>query len=117
MNQLIQLIGPQDCGKTELRKRLCPGAVDIGRSLQSAFNKEMVQGYQFYFEYNLTEKGLQKLKKFLESDGITVEQMRVEPVHRKGNFTFIYCGQEALNLPGMIWSVNREVNTYKENHA
>lgn len=106
---LIQLVGPQACGKTELRRRLCPDAVNIGSSLRSMFNAEMIDAPGYWFEETvLTARMLARLENWMSSTWIDVEIMGhpSELIHNPG--IWLYEGLRPIAVePTMIWEVNQ----------
>jgi hypothetical protein len=113
--KLIQLIGPQDCGKTELRRSLCPGAIDITSALhaQSGFNKEMLDAPGYYFDLDcirLERHVPRRLRDWIMSDEIVINRMCDTPVVYRNPGIWICEGRWPLHIdcPTFIWHVRRD---------
>ena len=105
---LIQLIGPEGCGKSELRRRLCPDAVNIDYALGSRFwNSEMIEASGFYFEEVINRWCLDKLEAWMCELTIDVHMKGSPVITIKNPGIWIYEGLRPIQVePTMIWRVD-----------
>ena len=107
---LIQLVGPPDCGKTELRRRLCPHAVDIGRALRGPFNAEMLDASGYWFEeMHLDPYMRARLEEWMATTIIRIDIMYKGGDHITNNpGIWFYEGLRPIAVePTLIWEVNK----------
>lgn len=109
--QLIQLVGGQGCGKTELRRRMCPGAVDIGHSLVSMFNGEMWRAPGYWFDADsitLDHRAEHKLREWMNTGLIVIHQQAQEVTVTPNPGVWIVESCRPIDFqPSMIWEVDR----------
>ncbi len=112
LNKLIQLIGPQDSGKTELRRRMCPDAIDISLFFQSGFNAPMADAPGYYFEgFPGTDRARNLLNHWLNTKYITITRIGKSSIGYQNPGVFIYEGLSPLHgiEHSLIWEVNKYV--------
>ncbi len=106
---LIQLVGPMACGKTELRRRLCPNAVHIGSALYGPFNAAMLDASGYWFqEMTLDSYMRARLEEWMASKIIRIDIMYAEAKTTPNPGIWIYEGLRPIAVePTMIWEVNK----------
>lgn len=110
MATLIQLIGPQACGKTTLRKLLAPDALDISYCLNGYFNDEMLNSFNgFYFHEEPSLQGLRNLEDWLSGDTLRVERRGQCTMFTSMPPIWIYEGHRPIygNFESLIWEIKR----------
>ena len=106
---LIQIIGPQNCGKTALVQALCPGVVDIRSCMQGMFNAKMFGAPGYYFqEANLGPRERNRLEFWMGCPIIPVHTL-MEPVRGYPNpGIWIYEGLKPIVVePTRVWYVGK----------
>ena len=109
---LIQLIGPPNCGKTLLRRSLCPDAVDIWPFLTSSFNAPMLDASGYWFDLDssskMSYKAKQRLSEWIAADEIGIS-IKGEPSTTTKNPGIWICeGRWPLCLEGsLIWNIKK----------
>ena len=106
MTPIIQLVGPQSCGKSLLLKTLCPQAVR--GKMYWAFNSWLLKSDYFYFE-EWQNRDLDHLAAWVNSDRIEVQIQAERPVTIKSDKTFIIVTDRLIRLdcPTLIWEVGK----------
>lgn len=110
--RLIQLIGPQGCGKSLLRRYLCPGAIGIDQLLiGSVFNAPMIGAPGFYFEEARTRTAMNRLKEWVMADEIHVHVINRPPQVIPNPGIWIYMGFKPIDFePSLIWRVQKQIS-------
>lgn len=109
MKQLIQIIGPNDCGKTQLIRSFEKEIIYSDIILFNTWTHYLdVPGKPIYLFQEVRKEHFSKLIQLVTSEFITINEPCKEPKIITNNGIWIYEGCEPLDVePTLIWEVKK----------